>query len=103
MAALIPALIQLLLSRRRGGGGGYSRSGYSKGGGKGGYSKGGGKEQRSPEEYSMELLDKNARKAGIQQQEPAQYSLRSQAAASLEQLIESQTKLMKSLSSDDEE
>lgn len=93
MAALIPALIKLLLSSRGG-----------RGGGGGGYSKGGGapKPQRSPEEYSMELLDKNSRKAGIQQQSPAQYSLRGAAAEQLERLIQSQNRQLEALNNDQE-
>ncbi len=88
MAALIPALIKLLMSRRGGGGGG----GYSKGG----YGGREPKPQRSPEEYSMELLDKNARKAMIQQDDPPGRGRSSSGtAASIQAIMELQNQLIK--------
>jgi hypothetical protein len=55
MAALIPALIKLLMSRRGGGGGGgggYSRGGYGRGGGGGG---GGSDKYSDPSMYYTNL------------------------------------------------
>ena len=58
--ALIPQLIRMFLSSRGGGGGGG-------GGGRGGYG-GGGREpkpKKSPDQISMELMEKNARADAI--------------------------------------
>lgn len=89
MSALIPALIKLFLSGRGGGGGGG-----------GGMAGGGGR--KSPEEYSMELLDKNARREGIQKMESR---MRGSADVNqmLEQLIRQQQALIEEANSDDKE
>lgn len=64
MAAIIPALIQLAIGHLRGGrGGGVSARGGGSGGGREP------KPKQTPEEYSMELLEKNARKSMINPEE----------------------------------